>query len=247
VALVTGASRGLGAAVAVELARLGARPVLVARTQGGLEETDDAIRAAGGEATLLPLDLQEGEQVDAIGPSLLQRFGRLDILVHAAGALGRLTPVSHIQPRDWAEVVAVNLSAAWRLIRSCEPLLRLAEAGRAVAITDGLVRAPRAYWGAYGATKAGLEHLWLTWAAENNTTRLRVNLFEPGPVATRLRWQAMPGEDASALPKPEHIAPAIAALCCPIEARHGAIVGADAWLRPGIGSITPDDAFRTGG
>jgi NAD(P)-dependent dehydrogenase (short-subunit alcohol dehydrogenase family) len=244
-ALITGASRGIGAAVALELARLGARPVLVARTPGGLEETDDAIRALGGEATLLPLDLHEGGQVDAIGPSLFQRFGRLDILVHAAGSLGRLTPVSHIQPSDWADVVAVNLSAAWHLIRTCEPLLRAAPAGRAVAITDALVRAPHAYWGAYGATKAGLEHLWLTWAAETRTTRLRVNLFDPGPIATRLRWQAMPGEDQSNLPKPEHIAPAIAALCCPIEARHGAIVAADAWLRPGVGSMTPGEAFRT--
>lgn len=246
VALVTGASRGLGAAVAIELARLGARPVLVARTQGGLEETDDAIRALGGEATLLPLDLQEGDQVEAIGPSLLQRFGRLDILVHAAATLGRLTPVSHIQPRDWAEVVAVNLTATWRLIRTCEPLLRKADAGRAVALTDALARDPRAYWGAYGATKAGLEHLWLTWAAETRATRLRVNLFEPGPVATRLRAQAMPGEDPRNLPQPQHIAPAIAALCCQVEARHGAIVGADAWLHPGIGSMTPGQAFRTG-
>ena len=124
VALVTGASRGIGAAVAIELARLGARPVLVARTQGGLEETDDEIRAVGGKATLLPLDLTEAEQVEAIGPSLFQRFGRLDIFVHAAAALGRLTPVSHIQPRDWGDVVAVNLAAGWHLIRTCDRLLR---------------------------------------------------------------------------------------------------------------------------
>ncbi len=247
VALVTGASRGLGAAVAIELARLGARPVLVARTQGGLEETDDAIRAAGGEATLLPLDLAEGEQIEAIGPSLQQRFGRLDILVHAAAVLGRLTPVHQIQPRDWAAVVGVNLTAGWHLIRTCDPLLRAAGAGRAVVVTDGLTRDPRAYWGAYGATKAGLEHLVLTWAAETRTTRLRVNLFEPGPMATRLRAQAMPGEDPHGLPSPDYLAPAVAALCFPVEARHGAIVGADAWLRPGIGSTTPAEAFRTGG
>jgi NAD(P)-dependent dehydrogenase (short-subunit alcohol dehydrogenase family) len=245
VALVTGASRGIGAAVAIELARLGARPVLVARTQGGLEETDDVIRAAGGESTLLPLDLTEADQVEAIGPSLFQRFGRLDILVHAAATLGRLTPVGDIQPRDWDAVTSVNLTAFWHLVRTCDRLLRAAEAGRAVILTDGLARDPRAYWGAYGATKAALEHLALTWAAETRTTRLRVNLFEPGPVATRLRAQAMPGEDSRNLPLPAHIAPAIAALCCPIEARHGAIVGADAWLRPGIGSTTPEDAFRT--
>jgi NAD(P)-dependent dehydrogenase (short-subunit alcohol dehydrogenase family) len=247
IALVTGASRGIGAAVAIELARLGARPVLIARTQGGLEETDDTIRAAGGESTLLPLDLTDAEQVEAIGPSLFQRFGRLDILVHAAATLGRLTPVGDIQQSDWDAVIAVNLAAFWHLVRTCDRLLRAAEAGRAVILTDGLARDPRAYWGAYGATKAGLEHLALTWAAETRTTRLRVNLFEPGPIATRLRAQAMPGEDPRSLPLPAHIAPAIAALCCPIEARHGAIVGADAWLRPGIGSTTPGDAFRTAG
>ena len=170
IALVTGASRGIGAAAAIELARLGARVVITARTQGGLEETDDAIRALGGEATILPLDLREGEQIDAIGPTLFQRFGRLDILVHNAGALGRLTPVSHILPDDWADVVAVNLSASWRLIRTCDPLLRQAPAGRAVFVTESRAREPRAYWGAMGATKAGMEHLVLTWAQEVATT-----------------------------------------------------------------------------
>ena len=160
IALVTGASRGIGAAVAIELARLGARPVLVARTQGGLEETDDAIRAAGGEATLLPLDLTEGAQVEAIGPSLLQRFGRLDILVHAAAALGRLTPVGHIQPRDWDEVVGVNLAAGWHLIRTCDPLLRAAEAGRAVVADRRRWRASR---GPTGAPTARPRQGWSTW------------------------------------------------------------------------------------
>ena len=158
IALVTGASRGIGAATAIELARSGARVVITARTQGGLEETDDAIRALGGEATILPLDLREGEQIDAIGPTLFQRFGRLDVLVHNAGALGRLTPAAHILPDDWAEVVAVNLAAAWRLIRTCDPLLRQAPAGRAVFVTESRAREPRAYWGAMGATKAGMEH-----------------------------------------------------------------------------------------
>ena len=224
VALVTGASRGIGAAVAIEFARLGAHVVITARTQGGLEETDDAIRAVGGSSTLLPLDLAEGEQVDAIGPSLYQRFGRLDVLVHCAGALGRLTPVAHIMPSDWADVVAVNLSAAWRLIRTCDPLLRHAEAGRAVFVTDERARAPLAYWGAYGATKAGMEHLVLTWAQELRITRVKVNLFAPGPTATRLRAHAMPGEDQAGLPKPEDVAPAIAALCLPGETRDGEIV-----------------------
>ena len=213
VALVTGASRGIGAAVAVELARLGAHVVITARTQGGLEDTDDAIRSLGGSATLLPMDLAEGEQVDAIGPSIYQRFGRLDVLVHCAGVLGRLTPVPHILPSDWNDVIAVNLSAAWRLIRTCEPLLRNAEAGRAVFLTDARAREPKAYWGAYGATKAGMEHLVLTWADEVRRTRLRVKLFDPGVVATRLRANAMPGEDPTTLRQPADVAPAIAALC----------------------------------
>jgi len=224
IALVTGASRGIGAAVAVQLGRLGARVVITARTQGGLEDTDDAIRALGGEATLLPLDLRQGEPIDAIGPTLLQRFGRLDVLVHNAAALGRLTPVSHIVADDWADVVAVNLSASWRLIRTCDPLLRQAPAGRAVFVTESRAREPRAYWGAMGATKAAMEHLVLTWAQEVATTRLRVNLFDPGPVATRMRSNAFPAEDRSALPVPEAVAPALAALCLPTEDRNAALV-----------------------
>jgi NAD(P)-dependent dehydrogenase (short-subunit alcohol dehydrogenase family) len=224
IALITGASRGIGAAVSVELARLGAHVVITARTQGGLEETDDAIRAVGGSATLLPLDLADVEQIDALGPSLYQRFGRLDVLVHNAGALGRLTPVSHIMPKDWADVIAVNLTASWRLIRTSEPLLRNAPAGRAVFVTEDRARAPKAYWGAIGATKAAMEHLVLTWADEVRTTRLRVNLFDPGPTATRMRSQAMPGEDPTTIQPPHDVAPALAALCLPTEVRHGALV-----------------------
>lgn len=226
VALVTGASRGIGAAVAVELARLGAHPVLIARTQGGLEDTDDAIRAVGGSATLLPMDLREGAKIDAIGPSLYQRFGRLDILVHAAGVLGKLTPVGHILPGDWNDVVGVNLSATWRLIATADPLLRRAPAGRAVFLTDERAREPKAYWGAYGATKAAMEHLVLTWVAETESTPLRANLFEPGVIGTRLRAAAFPGFDPKTLPRPETVAPAIAALCLPSETRHGALVSA---------------------
>ncbi len=227
VALVTGASRGIGAAAAVELARLGAHCVLVARTQGGLEETDDAIREAGGRpATLLPFDLvKDAEKIDVIGPSIVERFGRLDILVHAAGVLNKLTPVAHIEPKDWAQTVGVNLSAAWRLIRTCDPPLRAAEAGRAVFVTAGRAREPRAYWGLYGATKAGAAHLVQTWAQEVTKTRLRVNLFDPGPaIATRLRAQAFPGEDPATLPQPSAVAPALVALCLPAETRQGALV-----------------------
>ena len=224
IAVVTGASRGIGAALAVELGRRGAHVVLIARTPGGLEDTDDAVRAAGGTATLLPLDLAAGDALDALGPTLLERFGRLDILVHNAGALGKLTPVPHILPRDWAAVVAVNLSATWRLIRTCGPLLTAAPAGRAVFVTSGVARRPRAYWGAYGATKAGMEHLVLSWAAETSNERVRINLFDPGPTATRMRADAMPGEDASLLPGVTDVAPLIANACMPAEDRHGALL-----------------------
>lgn len=224
VALITGASRGIGAALALELAKLGAQCVLVARTQGGLEEVDDAIRAAGGKpATLLPFDLQKAEKdIDMIGPSIAERFGRLDILVHNAGALNKLTPVSHIEPRDWAEVMAVNLTASWRLIRSCDPPLRASDAGRAVFLTTGLAQNPRAYWGMYGASKAGMENLVMTWAAEVEATPVRVNLVDPGRTATKLRAAAYPGEDPDSIAQPADVAPGIAALCLPSETRHGA-------------------------
>lgn len=215
VALVTGASRGIGAAVAVDLARRGARCVITARTQAGLEETDDAIRAAGGmPATLLPLDLvRDAETIDTLGPSLVARFGRLDILVHAAGTIGTLTPVAHIDPKDWAATLGLNLTAAWRLIRTCDPPLRAAPAGRAVVLTCR--RGPEPYWGLQGASKAGLEQLVRTWANEVAHAPLRITLHDPGAVATRLRGQAYPGEDARTLPQPGHVAPAIADLCLP--------------------------------
>ena len=225
IALVTGASRGIGAATARELARLGAHVVLTARTQGALEEVDDAIRAAGGQATLLPLDLAEEETIDAVGPSLASRFGRLDVLVHAAGVLGKLTPVGHILPRDWAGAMAVNATAAWRLIRTCGPVLAASDAGRAVFVTSVRAREPRAYWGTYAAGKAAMEQLVLCWADEvAHTPALRVNLFDPGAVATRLRRAAFPAEDAAALPTPQDVAPELAALCLPAETRHGAVV-----------------------
>ena len=225
IALVTGASRGIGAAVAIELARRGAHVVLIARTQGGLEATDDAIRAGGGTATLLPLDLSDGASLDQIGPSLHARFGRLDILVGNAGTLGRLTPVSHIPDQAWNETVGTNLAATWRLIRTTSPLLTAAPAGRAVFVTSRIVANPAAYWGLYGATKAASEHLVRCWAEEVRSSRLRVNLFDPGVVATKLRAAAMPGEDAASLATPADVAGTLADLCAEAETRHGAIVG----------------------
>ena len=224
VALVTGASRGLGAATAVELGRLGAHVVITARTQGGLEETDDAVTVAGGTASLLPLDLAEGDSLDALGPSIFERFGRLDILIHAAGTHGRVTPVPHILPREWDDAVAVNMAAVWRLARSCDRLLRAAPAGRAVFVTAARARAPKAYWGVYGATKAALEYLALAWADEAATSPLLVNLFEPPAMATRLRRDAFPGETQDTLARPEAVAPLLAALCLPTETRSGTLV-----------------------
>jgi len=223
-ALVTGASRGLGAAAAIALARLGADLVITARTVGGLEETDDAIRAAGGRASLVPLDLRDGAAVDMLGPSIGERFGRLDALISCAAVLGPLTPAGHILPGAWAEVMDVNLGAAWRLIRTTAPLLLAAPAGRAIFVTDARARTPRAYWGAYGASKAGMEYLALAWAEETRSTVLRVNLFDPGPMATRLRLRAMPAEDRSRLSSPDEVAPALAALCLPDENRHASLI-----------------------
>lgn len=226
IALITGASRGIGAAAAVALAREGAHVVLLARTQGGLEETDDAIRAEGGRATLLPLDLAQADTIDPIGPSLAQRFGHLDILVHNAGALGKLTPVPHITPKDFAACVALNLAATYRLIRTCAPVLLASDAGRAVFLTSNVTRRPRAYWGAYAATKAAMETLVLTWADEVENTKLRVNLFNPGRTATRMRAQAYPGEDPRTIQQPAEAAAALVPLCLPAEQRHGATIDA---------------------
>ena len=224
VALVTGASRGLGAAAAVELARLGAHVVIAARDDTALARTDDAIRALGREATLLPADLTRGDVTDAIGPSLYERFGRLDVLVHAAGALGALTPASHITEEQWEPTFGINATATWRLIRTTEPLLRGAPSGRVVVLTSSLATTPRAYWGLYSASMAARQALVLAWAAELARTDLRVNLFDPVRAATALRAAAFPGEDPTTLPAPEAIAPAMAALCLPGETRHGAIV-----------------------
>lgn len=224
VALVTGASRGIGAAIAIELARRGAHVVITARTQGGLEATDDTIRRQGGSATLVPLDALDGAALDSLGPSLHARFGRMDILVHAAGTLGKLTPAGHIMQKDWDAVMGVNLHAAWHLVRTAAPLLLAAPAGRAVFLTDSRANEPRAYWAGYGASKAGLEHLVRSWAHETETSALRVNLFDPGPVATRLRADAMPGENPATLRQPAAVAGAAADLCEPGEHRTGVLI-----------------------
>ncbi len=214
VALITGAGRGIGQATATALTAAGLHCVLLARTQGGLDHTDDLIRAAGGSATLLPLDLADGGAIDLLGPTLAQRFGRLDVLVHAAAELGALTPVPHIQVRDWDAAIAVNLTAAWRLIRTLAPLLTVAPSGRAVFLTDAVAATPRAFWSLMAASKAGMEALVHTWQEEMRAHEtLRISLFDPGPTATRLRAQAMPGETAASLPDPRIAAAAVVGLC----------------------------------
>ena len=206
IALVTGASRGIGAAVARRFAAEGAQLVLVARTVGGLEEVDDEIRQAGGlPATLVPLDLTDFPAIDRLGGALYERHGRLDVLVGNAGALGMLAPAGHIDPDTWQRTVDVNLTANWRLIRSMDPLLRASEAGRAIFVTSGITRVTLPYWSVYAATKAALEALVGSWAAELDKTKVRANLLDPGVVRTKMRLQAFPGEDTDALAAPESV------------------------------------------
>lgn len=213
IALVTGASRGIGRAAALALAAAGAHVVAVARTPGALEALDDEIRALTGEpATLVPMDIAEGDGLDQLGLAIHQRFGRLDILVHAAAILGPMTPVGHIEPQHWDRVVAVNLSASYRLIRSMEPLLRASEHPRAIFLTSGRAIRPKAFWGPYGVTKAGLEHLVRTWADELEQTNVRAVLLDPSVMRTRMRAEAMPGEDPETLPDPSEIGPLIVEL-----------------------------------
>jgi len=222
VALVTGASGGLGRAVAVRLAAAGAHAVLLARTVGGLEETDDAVRAADGEATLCPLDLTAPGDLERALAALGQRFGRLDILVSCAAVLGTLGPAHQITDEAWRRVLDTNLTAAMRLIRAADPLLRSAPAGRAVFATG--YPAARAYWGAYTASKAALEALVLAWAAETARAALRVNLVDPGPMRTRLRAAAYPGEDPADLPSPDRAADLILGLASPDCTAHGQVL-----------------------
>ena len=215
IALVTGASRGIGYATALALAKAGAHVVAAARTVGGLEELDDAIKAAGGSATLVPLDLKDYAGIDRLGLALRERFARLDVLVGNAGILGPLSPLDHVEAKAWDEVMAVNVTANWRLIHALDRLLRLSDAGRVVFISSGVAARALAYWGPYAVSKAALEALARTYAAETATSNVRVNLFTPGPIRTRMRAQAMPGEDPMTLETPDKVAGKIVELCLP--------------------------------
>lgn len=226
-ALITGASRGLGAAAALAYAAEGAHCVLVARTVGGLEEVDDKIKAIGGSATLVPLDVTDGDGLDRLGGALYERFGRLDVLLGNAGILGTLSPVGHFEPKIFERVMAVNVTANWRLIRSMDPLLRRSDAGRAIFVTSGVSRRIVPYWGAYAASKAALDMLVGVYAAEVAHTAVRVNLFNPGPMRTFMRREAFPGENEAQQTPPETHGEALIRLALPSCSLNGEWVAGD--------------------
>jgi len=230
-ALITGASRGIGRAAALAYAREGAELVLMARTVGALEELDDEIKAVSGRtATLVPHDLsKDADALDVLGKSIYERWGKLDILLANAGVLGPLSPVGHVPPRDWSQVMEVNLNANYRLIRSLDPLLRQSSAGRAIFLTTGAVPRPRAYWGPYAASKAGLEALVKCYADELGRTGVTAVLVDPGAVRTKMRAQAVPGEDPDTLPPPEDLAEMFVELALPATKRNGERVSFKDW------------------
>lgn len=221
IALVTGASRGIGAALALDLAKAGAHVIAVARTTGGLEELDDAIKGAGGSATLVPLDLKDGDGIARLALALNERYQRLDVLVGNAGLAGIPSPLDHVEPKDWNNLFAVNVTANWQLIRCMDALLKRSAAGRVVFVTSGVAHNARAYMGPYAATKAALEAMARTYANETATTAIKVNLFSPGPTRTRMRASIMPGEDPLTLPTADDVAHAIVPLCLPSCAESG--------------------------
>jgi len=215
-ALITGATRGIGRASAVGLADAGAHVIAVGRTQGALEELDDEIFArTGHHATLVPLDITKGDDIDQLGGHIHQRWGKLDIMLHAAAQLGDMTPAAHLEPHVWDKVVQANLTAPWRLIRSLEPLFRLSTAARPIFVTSSIARHPRAFWSLYAATKAGMDALVASWADELENTHIRPVLLSPGAMRTRMRAQAFPGEDPTTLPDPSEIAPLVVELARP--------------------------------
>ncbi len=223
IAVVTGASRGIGRAAALALAEAGAHIVALARTQGALEQLDDEIRARGGSATLVPVNLKDLDAIDRLGAAIHERWGKLDILLGNAGILGELAPITHVDQPVWDEVMAVNVTANYRLIRSLDPLLRASDAGRAIFVSSGAAHKCRAYWGVYSVSKAGLEALVRTYAAETVTTPIKAMLLNPGPLRTSMRRAAMPGEDPLTLKTPEDLAPHIVKLALPAWDQTGKI------------------------
>jgi NAD(P)-dependent dehydrogenase (short-subunit alcohol dehydrogenase family) len=225
IALITGASRGIGRAVAEKFAAEGAHVLLIARTREAIEQVDDAIRSLGGTATLIPLNLAHGPKIDALGPTLYERFGKLDILVGNAAILGRLSPLTHIPSQHWEQVLRVNVTANWRLIRTLDPLLRRSDAGRVIFVTSsGVANSARAYWAPYSVSKAALECLAKTYANETQDSPIKVNLIDPGATATNMRAEAYPGEDQSTLKTPEAVAERFVALALAEFSQTGQIV-----------------------
>ena len=220
---MTGASRGLGRSAAIALAKEGAHIIAMARTEGGLTELDDEIKAVGGSATLVPVDIKDFPAIDRLGAAIFERWKKLDILIGNAGVLGKLTPVSHVDQKVWDEVMAVNVTANYRLIRSMDPLLRQSDAGRAVFVTSGLAHKCWAYWGPYSISKAALEAMVKTDAAEIGTTHVRANCFSPGATRTDMRAKAMPGEDPMSLPHPDEVASQMIAMCEPAFSDNGGV------------------------
>ena len=233
IALVTGASRGIGCAVAKALAAEGAHVIASARprSQGALEELDDAIVNAGGKCTILPLQLSDGEGIDKLGPAIYERFGRLDILVANAAILGPVSPLGHIDVKDWNELVNTNITANWRLIRTLDPILKLSKAGRAIFVSSGVVGKNRAYLGGYTMSKAALEAIALTYAAECEITSVKVNVIDPGPVRTAMRAKLYPGEDASTLTTPEEISELFMELASTDCERSGELIKYTDWVK----------------
>jgi NAD(P)-dependent dehydrogenase (short-subunit alcohol dehydrogenase family) len=219
IVLVTGASRGIGYHAAKGFAAAGAHVIAVARTVGGLEELDDEIKAAGGSATLVPLDLKDYAGVDRLGAAIFERWKKLDVLFGNAGLLGQLSPLPHVPPKVFDDVMAVNVTANYRLIRSLDPLLRQSDAGRALFMTSGITRSCRPFWAAYSASKAALEAMARTYAQETQRTSIRCVLITPGPMRTGMRAQAMPGEDPNTLPQPWEIVPHLVEMASPSFAR----------------------------
>lgn len=215
IALVTGASRGIGYFTALELAKAGAHIIAVARTVGGLEELDDAITAQGGTATLVPQDLMDMKAIDSLGAAIHERWQKLDVLVANSAILGALSPVGHFEAKAFEKVMTKNVTATWRVIRTVEPLLQNSDAGRAIVMSSGVAHSCRPFWGAYAASKAAIEALARCWAAETINTSLRVNCVDPGPTRTAMRALAMPGEDPMNVPHPSEVAVKIVRLADP--------------------------------
>ncbi len=239
-ALVTGASRGLGRATALALALEGAHVIITARTAGALEELDDEIQNLGGAASILQLDLRKGDSIDQLGPTIFQRWGKLDIFIANAGILGPLSPLAHVTAEAWSTVIDINLTANWRLIRTLDPVLKRSDAARCVFISSGASDGHYAYWGPYAVSKAGLETLARTYAAECVNAPVRVNIVNPGAMRTGMRAKAFPGEDASKLPEPREIAPLLVEMSLPSTTSNGELIAYRTWRERQLAHASSD-------